>query len=66
MLLHLSGTASAAHANILNTSAKARHLMPFKMTQADKHIRVHDSAADLCLFHHLAALNRHSHIICSF
>ena len=46
MLLHLSGTASAAHTNILQGTAKAGRLMALKMGQADKNICVHDRMSD--------------------
>ena len=46
MLLHLSGTASASHTDILQSTAKAGCLMSLEVAETDKNICVHDSMAD--------------------
>ena len=66
MLFHLSGAASAAHADIFKASSKPCQLMPLKVAQAYKHIRIHDSTSYLCLFYHFSSLYRHAYIICAF
>ena len=43
MLLHLSGTASASHTDILQSTAKGGCLMSLEMAETDKNICVHDS-----------------------
>ena len=46
MLLHFSGTASASHTDILQSTAKAGCLMSLEMAETDKNICVHDSMSD--------------------
>ena len=58
MLFHLTGPAAAAHADILQRAAETRHFMTFEMSQADKHVRIHDGASDFRFFHIHAVLNR--------
>ena len=47
MLLHLACTAAAAHADILNGTAKARLLVTFKMCKRDEYICIHNCTADI-------------------
>ena len=55
VLLHLTGAAAAAHADIFQAAAEAGLFMSLKMSQRDKHIGVHNGAADLGVLHILAA-----------
>ena len=63
VLLHLTGAAAAAHADVLQAAAEARRLVPLEMGQGDEHIRVHDGAADLGVLHILAARHGHLHLV---
>ena len=65
MLLHLSGTASAAHSDILQCTAKAGCFMTLKMAQTDKNICIHDCVSDVCSLAVLAIYNRNFYLICS-
>ena len=55
---HFTGTRTAAHADIFNSSAKARRFMPFKMVQADNNIGIHQRFADFGFFYNFTAGNR--------
>ena len=59
MLFHLAGAAAAAHADILDGTAEARHFMAFEVSQADENIGVHDGPADFRFFDVFAVLDRH-------
>ena len=59
MLFHLAGAAAAAHADILDGAAKARHFMALEMSQADENVGIHDGPADFRLFDVFAVLDRH-------
>ncbi len=63
MLLHLAGTTAAAHANILDSSAKASALMALEVSQADEHICIHNGTANLCRLADFTILYRHLHIV---
>ena len=63
VLLHLTGAAAAAHADVLQTAAEARCLVSLEVGQGDEHIRVHDGAPDLGVLHILAAGHRHLHLV---
>ena len=63
VLLHLTGAAAAAHADVLQAAAEARRLVPLEMGQGDEHVRVHDGAADLGVLHILAARHGHLHLV---
>ena len=58
MLFHLAPAASAAHADVLDRAAKARHLVALKVGQADEDVRVHDRAADAGGLAEFAVLDR--------
>ena len=50
VLLHLTGAAAAAHADILQRAAKAGRLVTLKVGKRHKDIRVHNRLTDLRLF----------------
>ena len=47
VLLLLTGPGAAAHADVLDGAAKARHLMALEVVQRDEHVSVHNGSADL-------------------
>ncbi len=47
VLLHLAGAGTAAHAQILDSTAHTQHFMCFEVVHGDDDIRVHDCLADL-------------------
>ena len=47
MLLRFTSARSATHANIFDSAAKAGHLMPLKVGEADENIGIHNGAANL-------------------
>ena len=55
VLFHLTGAAAAAHADIFQAAAEACLFMSLKMSQRDKHVGIHNGAADLGVLHILAA-----------
>ena len=59
MLFHLSGAAAAAHADILDGAAEARHFMALEVGETDHDVGVHQRAPDFRLFHILTVLYRH-------
>ena len=59
MLFHLAGAAAAAHADILDGAAKARHFMALEVSQADENVGIHDGPADFRFFDVFAILDRH-------
>ena len=63
MLLHLAGTAAAAHAQVLHGAAKAGLLMTLKVGEADHDVGIHERLADLGLMHVLAALDRNECLV---
>ena len=56
VLFHLTCAGAAAHADVLQRAAEAGCLMPFKVVQRDKDIRVHDRLTDLSLFDMFGAI----------
>ena len=58
VLLHLTGAAAAAHADIFQAAAEAGLFMSLEMGQRDEHIGVHNGTADLGVLHILAARPR--------
>lgn len=48
VLYHLACAGAAAHADVLESTAEAGGFVALEMGQADKDIRIHDGAADLC------------------
>ena len=63
VLIRLACPGAAAHADIFDCAAKAGHFMAFKMRQADKYIRIHNSPADFCRLYIFAALYRNIYVI---
>ena len=63
VLLHLSGTASAAHADILDRSAEAGLLMAFEVCKRNKDIGIHNGPADISFLAVFPVGNRHKDII---
>lgn len=63
MLVFFAGTGAAAHADVFDGAAKTGNFMPFEVGQADEHVRIHDSAADLGLPDVFAAGDRHGHVV---
>ena len=63
MLIHFSGTAAAAHADIFDRAAKAGGLVPLKVAQADENIRIHHRAANARHLAIFCARHRHLHFV---
>ena len=61
--LHLTGTRTATHTNILNGTAEAGGFMPFEVVERNKYIGIHNRSTDFCLLDVLAALDRHIYFI---
>lgn len=59
MLFHLAGTAAAAHADILDGTAEARHFVAFKVSQADEDVSIHNGPADFSFFNVFTILDGH-------
>lgn len=66
MLLHLSCPGTAAHAQILYRSTKARSLMSLKMVQRDNNVRIHNGSSDAGIFHIVCPCKRHHRLIRAF
>ena len=65
MLSHFSGTASAAHTNILDCAAETGGFMSLEMSKADEYVSVHYSTADSGSWTILRILYRNFYIICT-
>lgn len=63
MLLHLAGTAAAAHTQVLHGAAKAGLLMTLKVGEADRDVGIHERLANLGLMHVLATLDRDERLV---
>ena len=63
VLLHLAGTATAAHTQVLHGTAKAGLLMALKVGEADHDVGIHECLTDLCLAHVLTALDRDERLV---
>ena len=63
MLLHLAGTAAAAHADVLDGAAKARGLVSLEMCKADEDVGIHDGTANLGILDVFAILHWDFHVI---
>ena len=63
VLLHLAGTATAAHTQVLHGTAKAGLLMALKVGEADHDVGIHECLTNLCLAHVLAALDRDERLV---
>lgn len=61
--LHLSGTGTAAHSNILQGAAKPGSLVAFKVIQGNKDVRVHDGGSDLGFLYQLTTFYRHISLV---
>ena len=59
VLYHLARAGAAAHADVLESTAEAGGFVALEMGQADKDIRIHDGAADLCRLAVFAVRHRH-------
>ena len=63
VLLHLSGTASAAHTDILQAAAEAGSLVALEVGQRNEHVGIHNGTADLRRLYQLAANHRDFDIV---
>ena len=61
--LHLTGTRAAAHADILERTAKTGVLVTLEVVQRDKYVGIHDRRADLSRLDVLTALDRDVNLI---
>ena len=66
VLLHLAGTATAAHTQVLHGTAKAGLLMALKVGEADHDVGIHERLTDLGLAHVLATLDRDERLVGTF
>ena len=65
VLVHFSGAAAAAHADILERTAESGCFMPFKVIERNNDVSVHYSTPDVSFFAVYTALNRHNYIVCA-
>ena len=65
MLFHFSCTASAAHSDILDGSAKSGSLMSLEVCKADKNIRIHNGTSDQGCLTVFSVCHRHLYLVCS-
>ena len=63
VLVLFSRSGAAAHADVLDGSAKAGAFMALKVGQADEYVRIHDGPSDTGFLYVLATLNRNRHVI---
>lgn len=63
VLLHLAGTATATHPEILHAATEAGLLMPLEVREADNDVGVHEGMADLGLLHVLAVLDWNERLV---
>ena len=63
MHFHFASTRATAHAQILNSTAKASHFVSLKVRQGNDNIGIHNSAANLRFLHKLSIFNRHISLI---
>ena len=66
VLLHLAGTATATHPEILHAAAETGLLMPLEVREADDDVGVHEGVADLGLLHVLAVLDWNERLVRTF
>ena len=59
VLFHLSRAGTAAHTNIFDRTAKTRHLMPLKMRERDKYVRIHNRVTNF-RFLYILPVNWHN------
>ena len=65
MLFHLACTASTAHADILDCTAKACHFMALKMSQGNEYVSIHNGTANLGSLAVFTIFYRNFNIICT-
>ena len=65
MHLHLTGTGTTSHTNVLQRATKSGCFMSLKMCQCKEYIRIHNGASDLRFFYIFAAFYRYQNVICS-
>ena len=63
MLLHFSGTASAAHTDVFDGTAETGGLMTFEMGQADKDVGVHNRVSNEGRLAVLSVYDRNFHLV---
>ena len=66
VLLRFTSARSATHANIFDGAAKAGHLMPLKVGEADENIGIHNGAANLGFLDIFTAHHGHQGFVCAF
>ncbi len=66
MLFHLPGATAAAHAQILDGTAKARHFMTLEVRERNHDIGIHDRPPNLGRFNIFTIFHGNFHIIGSF
>ena len=65
VLLHLTRTGTAPHADVLYTAAKACLLMSFEMRKGDKDIGIHHGTADVSFLAVLTIGNWNDYVVSS-
>ncbi len=63
VLLHFSGTASAAHTDVFDGTAETGGLMTFEMGQADKDVGVHNRVSNEGRLAVLSVYDRNFHLV---
>ena len=63
MLLHFSGTASAAHTDVFDCTTETGGFMTFEMGQADKDVGVHNRVSDEGRLAVLSVYDRNFHLV---
>ena len=63
MLLHFSGTASAAHTDVFDGTTETGGFMTFEMGQADKDVGVHNRVSDEGRLAVLSVYDRNFHLV---
>ena len=65
MLLHFSGTASAAHTYILNGTAETCHLMALEMIKGNEDVCIHNGTSYICFLAILRIGNIYDDVVSS-
>ena len=63
MLLCLARSGTATHTDILDRATETGHFVTLEVSQADKHIGVHNGSADLCILNIFTADNGNFNIV---
>ena len=63
VLLHLSSSGAAAHADVLQRSSETCGLMALEVGEGNEDVCIHDGLADLCIFHIFSTHYRYFHIV---